>query len=251
MSISAQAIAAHFGLPMAESKPDSSIASSHSIAAVRLHPQTGQRELVSLHWGLVPPRTKEPGVNDRLLYVRAEAVDHKPGLRDAFHSRRCLIPADGFYEWKRERAGKQAYFIRLRTGHLFAFGGLWDRWDNPQGNAIESCVILTTEANELVRLLQPRMPLIVRPEHYHPWLDPHTPIEHLAPLLEHYPAREMTSYPVGPPVTPGTPGEPATMEPMEAHPGEAGRTFHPVFDESPPRKLHRQPSPDRGNTSNA
>lgn len=249
MSISAQAIAAHFGLVLPE-PPLNPTASPRSIAVVRLNPQTGQRELVHLHWGSVPPGAKGIGMDDQPLYARAEGVDHKPGYREAFASRRCLIPADGFYEWKRERAGKQVYFIRLRNSHLFAFGGLWDRGESPQGTSIESCLILTTQANELVRPLHARMPLIIRPENYPQWLDPHTPIEALAPLLQHHPAREMTAYPVGPPVPPTTHGEPASMHSMEPQPGEAGGAFHPLFDESSGRKSHRLTSPDRTRRSN-
>jgi putative SOS response-associated peptidase YedK len=245
MSVSAEAIANHFGLVLSEPMLASSSAARRSIAVVRLNPQTGQRELATVHWGLIPPGAKAPTIDDRMLYARTEGVDHKPGYREAFGLRRCLIPADGFYEWKRERAGKQAHFIRLRNGHLFAFGGVWDRWEGAQEKSIESCAILTTEANELVRLLHARMPVIIRPEHYDQWLNPHTPIESLSPLLQHYPAREMTAYPVGLPVPPTTHGEPETMEAVETQPGEAEGAFHPVFDELSGRKGHRQTMSER------
>jgi putative SOS response-associated peptidase YedK len=251
MSISVQAVAAHFGLSLPELKPSPDVESPRSIAVVRLNPQSGQRELVTLHWGLIPPTAKGVSIDDRLVYARAETVTHKPPYREAFHARRCLVPADGFCEWKRDRSGKQLYFIRLRTGHLLALGGLWERWEGPQGKTIESCVILTTEANELVRTLHPRMPLIIRPEHYGRWLDSRTAAGDLEPLLHHYPAREMTAYPVSLQVNQPIPDQPELVEPMEPQPGEASGAFHPLYDEVSHRKPRSQPSPDRGSESNA
>ncbi len=148
------------------------------------------------HWGLVPRWADDPAIGNRLINARAETAATKPSFRDAFRRRRCLIPADGFYEWKRQGGGKQPYYIRLEDDRPFAFAGLWERWEKA-GAVIESCTILTTDANELLMPLHNRMPAILDREQFDRWLDP--TIEDakvLQPLLGPYPAERMIAYPV-------------------------------------------------------
>jgi putative SOS response-associated peptidase YedK len=167
-----------------------------NVAAVRA--DGSSRELLSLKWGLVPVWAKEPEIGARLINARSETVTEKPSFRDAFKYRRCLIPASGFYEWKREGKGKQPYYFHMRDDEPFAFAGLWERWEGIGGKAIESCTILTTEANEVLAPVHERMPVIVASKDYDLWLDTQmTEKNRLTPLLRPYPSTEMTSHPVG------------------------------------------------------
>ncbi|HEX4147564.1 MAG TPA: SOS response-associated peptidase [Pirellulales bacterium] len=166
------------------------IAPTQSVAAVRVLPGEG-RQLAMLSWGLIPAWAEEPSIGSRLVNARAETVATKPAFREAFRRRRCLIPADGFYEWQRRGRLKVPFHIRLADGGAFVMAGLWDRWRRG-GLEIESCTIITTEANELVRPLHDRMPVILPPQAYSTWLDPS--VEDRATLehwLRPYPAEQM------------------------------------------------------------
>jgi putative SOS response-associated peptidase YedK len=178
--------------------PRYNIAPSEAIAAIRLpEPQAGHR-LDLLRWGLVPPWAKEPDVGARMINARSETVATNPAFRTAFRRRRCLVPADGFYEWQRLERRKQPFYIRMRDGLPFAFAGLWEHWEGPQGDVLETCTILTTEPSELVRPVHDRMPVILDPKDWDLWLDPtmHEP-ERLQSLLRPYPAEKMIAFPVG------------------------------------------------------
>jgi putative SOS response-associated peptidase YedK len=178
--------------------PRYNIAPSEAIAAIRLpEPQAGHR-LDLLRWGLVPPWAKEPDVGARMINARSETAATNPAFRTAFRRRRCLVPADGFYEWQRLERRKQPFYIRMRDGLPFAFAGLWEHWEGPQGDALETCTILTTEPSELVRPVHDRMPVILDPQDWDLWLDPtmHEP-ERLQSLLRPYPAEKMIAFPVG------------------------------------------------------
>lgn len=153
-----------------------------------------QREARRMRWGLIPYWANDMKMGSNLINVRAEGIATKPAFRSAFKSRRCLIPADGFYEWQQTTRGKQPYRIVLRSGELFAFAGLWERWRNPEGETIESCCIVTCEPNALAARFHERMPVIVAPEDYDTWLIG-TPEQALA-LLKPYPTEEMRAYPV-------------------------------------------------------
>jgi putative SOS response-associated peptidase YedK len=150
------------------------IAPSQAVAAVRTRGEAlpPGRELVFLRWGLIPAWADDPSIGNRLINARAETVAQKPTFRHAFARRRCLIVADGFYEWQGRGRGKQPYLIQLRDGGPFAFAGLWEAWEGAGHAYVESCTILTTEANALVRPLHDRMPVIVAPADYGLWLDP-------------------------------------------------------------------------------
>ncbi len=132
-----------------------------------------------------------------MINAQAETAATKPAFRAAFRKRRCLILADEFYEWKKEGRHKQPFHIRLRDRRPFAFAGLWEHWDKGEGAAIDSCTILTTTPNDLLRSLHHRMAVILAPEAYDLWLDPAIQeVKRLQPLLRPYPAEAMTAYPV-------------------------------------------------------
>ncbi len=192
-----ETLAEQFELPdMPALPPRYNIAPSQSVAAVRQLPDDGGRELVWLRWGLVPFWAKELSIGARMINARSETVAQKPAFRAAFRQRRCLVLADGFYEWQKQAGSKQPFFIRLEDGRPFAFAGLWEHWDGPEG-AVESCTILTTEPNDLIRPLHNRMPIILLPTDYDLWLD-HSVQEprQLQPLLRPYSAQDMVAYPV-------------------------------------------------------
>ncbi|PLX81838.1 MAG: hypothetical protein C0617_16005 [Desulfuromonas sp.] len=154
--------------------PRYNIAPSQPVAAVRLEGPGRKRRLVLLRWGLVPGWAKDPGVGVRMINARSESAYAKPSFRAAFRSRRCLIPADGFYEWQKVGGRKRAFHVRRRDRGPMAFAGLWERWEDPAspGSVIESCTILTTGANASVSHLHERMPVILDPADYGPWLAP-------------------------------------------------------------------------------
>ena len=192
----AQALADFFSLSNSLAlKPRYNIAPSQEIPAVR---QIGAaRELALLRWGLIPHWAKEEKIGYRMINARAETVAEKPSYRTAFRQRRCLIPATGFFEWKRVNGGKQPYNIRIVEGNLFAFAGLWEHWKGGDGKVVESCTILVTDANEVIRPIHDRMPVILDPDDYRTWLDPglHDPAK-LKPLLRPCPSEWIEYYPV-------------------------------------------------------
>jgi putative SOS response-associated peptidase YedK len=177
--------------------PRYNIAPSQPVVAVRLA-EEGRHAIAWLRWGLVPSWAKDPSIGHSLINARAETVAEKPAFRGAFKSRRCLIPASGFYEW--QAAGgkqKQPHFIRMLDGRPFALAGLWECWRVGEGEPVETCAILTTEANAVVGPIHQRMPVIVAQDAFGSWLDPHTPPPELHALLRTYRAEEMTAVPVG------------------------------------------------------
>ena len=153
-----------------------------------------QREARRMRWGLIPRWAKDASIGARLINARCESIDTRPAFRFSFLHRRCLIPADGFYEWQQNPRGKQPFRVMLASGELFAFAGLWDRWKDPQGEALESCCIITCPPNELTARFHDRMPVIIAPEDYETWLTG-KPAQALA-LLRPYPAEQMRAYPV-------------------------------------------------------
>jgi len=171
------------------------IAPSQLIPAVRQ--QDGGREVGLLHWGLVPRWAKDRKIGYKTINARAETVAEKPAFRSAFRQRRCLIPASGFFEWQLVAGGKQPYNIRLKDGGLMAFAGLWESWSGGDGERLDSCTIIVTEANATVRKVHDRMPVILNREVHEIWLDPSIKdVELLKSLLLPYPAELMLAYPV-------------------------------------------------------
>ncbi len=225
--------------------PRANIAPSQDVAAVRLASgESGEagRRFVWLRWGLIPAWAKDPAIGNRTINARAETLAEKPAFRAAFRARRCLIVADGFYEWRTEAGAKQPYRITLADGGPFALAGLWERWagpprgeaprgetprgetprgETPMGEAVESCTIVTTEANARLRAIHPRMPVILPPEAFDPWLDPETPGAQAEALLAPFPSEALTHYRVSPRLNSPANDDPALIEPLDA-PAEAG-----------------------------
>jgi len=178
-----------------EWSPRYNVAPGQSIVAVRQDAARPVRELVKLRWGLIPAWAKEASVGYKMINARAETAAEKPSFREAMKRRRCLIPADGFYEWKKAGGKKLPYCFTMADDAIFAFAGLWERWRNPAGEPIESCTILTTEPNELAREIHDRMPVILAPEDYDLWLDPgFARLDALEEMLKPYPAAGMHRY---------------------------------------------------------
>jgi putative SOS response-associated peptidase YedK len=150
--------------------PRFNIAPTQDVAAVRRNQEADQRELVFLHWGLIPSWADDPKIGNRMINARAETVAEKPAFRSAFTKRRCLVVADGFYEWQKVGGKKQPYFIHRQDDEPFAFAGLWEFWKG-DGEEIQSCTLITTEANALMEPIHDRMPVILSPEDYPIWLD--------------------------------------------------------------------------------
>ena len=152
----------------------------------------GDRETTVLRWGLIPFWSKEP---KGFINARAETIERKPAFSEAYLRGRCLILADGFYEWERNGKISQPYYFQMKEQQPFAFAGIWDRWKS-EGTSITTCAIITTTANELLAKIHHRMPVIIRPDSYDQWFndDPRSP--HVKDLLTPFPASEMTSHPV-------------------------------------------------------
>ncbi|HEX9204655.1 MAG TPA: SOS response-associated peptidase [Candidatus Deferrimicrobiaceae bacterium] len=178
--------------------PRYNITPGQPILAIRASAHHNRREFAMPRWGLVPAWARDAAIGNRLINARAETVSEKPAFRRAFRERRCLVPADGFYEWKREGPGKRPFYIRMKDGAPFAFAGIWERWEGAPGKVVETCAILTTEPNEILSPIHDRMPLILSPEEYGLWLDPSVPpSDRLARLLRPFPPGGMETYPVG------------------------------------------------------
>src|SRR6266852_9641821 len=178
-------------------KPRYNIAPSQPVAVVRLLPDDSDRKLAMLRWGLIPPWIKDPTSGAQPINAKSETVAEKPMFREAFKRRRCLVPADGFYEWKQEGGRKRPVYIRMKDGEPFAFAGLWERWVGEEDEFIESCTILTTEPNDLLEPIHNRMPVILDSKDYDLWLDPDVQQpDKLRPLLRPYPPEPMTFYQV-------------------------------------------------------
>jgi putative SOS response-associated peptidase YedK len=172
-------------------KPRYNIPPGTEIAAIRLSPE-GRRVLHPLKWGLVPHWAKDPGIGSKLNNARGESVAEKPSFREAFKRRRCLIPADAFYEWKTEGKLKQPYCISLPEP--FAMAGLWESWKSPDGSILRTCCVITTGPNTVMEPIHDRMPVIIAPADWGRWLS--APAEDIAELLRPYLAEAMQAWPV-------------------------------------------------------
>jgi putative SOS response-associated peptidase YedK len=177
--------------------PRYNIAPTQPIPVVRQNPKEPVSELSLMKWGLIPRWSKDPSGAASMINARSETAATKPAFSDALKTRRCLIPADGFYEWKRDGKAKQPHCFEVNNGELFAFAGLWDRWKNLDGTWIKTCSILTTTPNAVTTTIHDRMPVILDPENYDLWLDPGmTKVEAVSDLLKPYDAQLMKCYPV-------------------------------------------------------
>jgi putative SOS response-associated peptidase YedK len=163
--------------------------------------EKNQRIMAQMRWGLIPYWAKEESIGNRMINARIETITGKPSFKTAFIKRRCLVPADGYYEWSKIGASKkkQPYRIVLKSRELFAFAGLWDIWKNEKGSIIRSYTIITTEADNLVGNIHPRMPVILRPENEDKWIDPTLKdVKTIEKLLQPYPSNLMEMYEVSP-----------------------------------------------------
>jgi len=160
-------------------------------------PEKG-RQLDLIKWGLIPSWAKKMSIGNKMINARSETVTEKPSFKTSIRKRRCLIPADGFYEWKKSKGKSNPYYIRMKEDEAFAFAGLWDAWKSPEDKIIETFTILTTSANDLLKPIHERMPVILHPEDYDLWLDPTVQDPSKAvPLLTAYPSDDMMTFPIG------------------------------------------------------
>ena len=198
-----------------ELTPRYNIAPTQMVLVVRFDQETTVKQFEMLKWGLVPFWAKDASIGPRLINARCETLGQKPAYRAAFKSRRCLIPTNGFYEWMKEKEKKQPYLIRLADESLFALAGLWEHWKGPDGAIIESCTVITTEANDLLRPIHDRMPVIIPKNDYDSWLNPEMlGQETFQSLLQPYPSHEMVFFPVNPKVNKATYENPDCIEPV-------------------------------------
>ncbi|MGV0024668.1 SOS response-associated peptidase [Phormidesmis priestleyi] len=198
-SLTGEAIAEAFDLAdLPNWTPRYNIAPTQFIPAI-LTGESGDRTFKTLRWGLIPSWAKDPAMGARLINARSETVTEKPSFRSAFKKRRCLIVADGFYEWQKNQGKKQPFYFRLKTGQPFGFAGLWEQWQPPEGDLWQTCTILTTDANSLLSQVHDRMPVMLHPEDYDRWLDPQNQdTDALQSLLRPYESEAMVSYAVSP-----------------------------------------------------
>jgi putative SOS response-associated peptidase YedK len=225
-------IALAFGLPQQpEIPPRYNIAPTTDVPIVRVNSE-GQRELVRMRWGLVPRWAKDPSIGARMINARGETIADKPSFRMAYRRHRCLLPANGFYEWMAtgsgESARKQPLHIGMADGSLFGFAGVYERWRSDEGEVLDTCTIVTTDANALLRPVHDRMPVIVPPEHYARWLDPAN--AEVADVIAPYPPGAMAYYPVSPRVN--------SVRFDDASLIERGAALTAPADEEPPLPSH-------------
>ena len=197
LTIDINSVAKAFNVPVPPSQqtgPRYNIAPSQNVVSLL---SNGAVHLDLLRWGLIPSWAKDESIGSKMINARAETLAEKASFKRLLTSKRCLVVADGFYEWRKERSGKTPMYITLKDHEPFAFAGLWDTWKSPDGEQIHTCTLITTEPNELVASIHNRMPAILSSEAQKEWLDSSLHDEHvLLPLLAPYPAAEMTARPV-------------------------------------------------------
>ena len=210
-----RSIQQHFDLTeIIDLSPRYNIAPSQDIVVIRHLSGKDYRQLDKLRWGLIPGWAKDMKISYRMINARAETLAQKPSFRTAFKKRRCLIAADGFYEWLHSGKTKQPYFVHMKNGDVFGFAGLWESWTSTDGTIVESCTIITTSANDLIRKIHDRMPVILQPAKYEAWLNEESPENSLQPLLVPYPAAEMEAYRVSSEVNSPKNDIPACLQPI-------------------------------------
>ena len=177
--------------------PRFNIAPTQPVPVIRQNPKEPVRDLSLMKWGLIPAWSKDLSSAARMINARSETAHTLPAFREAMKLRRCLVPADGFYEWQRRGSAKQPFCFEVGDGGLFAFAGLWERWRDPSGQWVKSCTILTTAPNAVTSAVHNRMPVILRKDDYDVWLDPGMQnVAAVSEMLKPYDAKSMRSYPV-------------------------------------------------------
>jgi putative SOS response-associated peptidase YedK len=203
------------------------VAPTQPIPVVRL--LEGQRRFSLVRWGLIPAWVKDPRTFSLVINARGESVLDKPAFRAAMRYRRCLIPADGFYEWKRDGERKRPYFVRMKGGGPIAFAGLWEAWSGPNGEELETAAIVTTVANQTLRAIHDRMPVIVPPEAFDLWLDCRgVDAETAAALIQPAPDAWLEAYEVSTAVNRTANDSSALIEPVRSAPPEEPRKAEPA-----------------------
>jgi putative SOS response-associated peptidase YedK len=221
--------------------PRYNVAPTQPVPIVRM--VEGERQFALVRWGLIPAWVKDPRDYSLLINARAESVNDKPAFRNAMKRRRCLLPADGFYEWKREGGANRPYFARPVTGDPIAFAGLWESWIGPNGEEMETAAIVTTVANSTMASVHHRAPVIVPPEQFDFWLDCKTVDETMAvELLVPAPESLMEVYEISPAVNKVANDSSVLLEPYDA--GKASPS-----PEKPRPPSGRRPSVDTGQGS--
>ncbi len=217
LTVSARVLAELFDVPeIAEFAPRYNIAPTQQVLVVRAGDDGGGTEVVPIRWGLVPSWAKDLSIGSRMINARGETVASKPAFRSAVKHRRCLIPADGFFEWKKLGTTKQPYLIRFADKRPLAFAGLWERWRQPDSEPVDSCTIITTSPNDLLAEIHDRMPVILPPDQHGEWLAPsRLPNERLSELLVPHPPDEMEAFPVSTHVNRPANDDPACIEPLD------------------------------------
>ena len=194
-----QIIEEHFDSVSGEEdwSPRYNIAPTQPVPIIRQHSKEPRRELSLARWGLIPWWAKDSAGAARMINARSETASSLPAFRDALKFRRCLVPADGFYEWKRAGKTRHPYCFEVNDGELFAFAGVWERWKDPSGNLVESCSILTTAPNAVTSTVHDRMPAILNPDAYDLWLDPgFADVVAVSESLKPYNASSMRCFPI-------------------------------------------------------
>ena len=212
---SGEAIAKTFNLSSTPNpQPRYNIAPTQPVGAIAQ--REDDREYRIFQWGLVPSWSKDPNIGSRMINARSETVAEKPSFRAAFKRRRCLVLADGFYEWQRTSGKKQPYYVQVEDQEIFGFAGLWETWEGGDGSYLESCTILTTEPNGLMETIHNRMPVILHPDDFDLWLDPSLQDgRHVQHLLCPYEEKKMTAYAVSTVVNNPRNEDSVCVEPLE------------------------------------
>ncbi len=212
---------------LAESSVRYNAAPSQNVAVVIASPEG--RILDTYRWGLIPSWAKDMSIGSKLINARAETVAEKPSFRTSFSRRRCLVPADGYYEWRQDGKLKQPVFYSLMDDQLFAFAGLHDEWRTPDGEKIRTVTILTTIPNELASIAHDRMPVILDRHNEAIWLDTSSSQEHLASVLVPYDAHAMQAWPVSRRVNSAGPDDPSLVSPELNYPQDPGSAQTSLF----------------------
>lgn len=215
-------LAWRFGTPVPYPiTPRYNIAPSQPILALRYNRDAKTREWTHFLWGLVPSWAQDVSIGNRMINARAETLREKPAFRNAYRYRRCIVPVSGFYEWKKVGRTKQPYFVRPTDDLPIGLAGLWETWRSPDGSELETCTIITTDANAVIQPLHPRMAVVLLPDAYEAWLSPDTPLDALDRLLLPAPDDTLIAYPVSSRVNSPAHDDPSLVAPLSlTHDGE-------------------------------
>ncbi len=219
-------LAWRFGTPVPHPiAPRYNIAPSQPVLALRYNREAKTREWTHFVWGLVPSWAQDVSIGNRMINARAESLREKPAFRNAYRYRRCIVPVSGFYEWKKVGRTKQPYFVRPADDQPIGLAGLWETWRSPDGSELETCTMITTDANATIQPLHSRMAVVLPPDAYDAWLNPDTPLDTLEALLRPAPDNLLIAYPVSPRVNSPTNDDPSLIARFDQANGGELRLF--------------------------